>query len=603
MVPYPRFTKLIIDHIFTTYPDIPKILNEPNHLVAEVMQTNAYKVYAADFNLVVPMTQLQPPVSSQGTYRTPSAPRSLNPQITPKKKEESKSGKSSVHRIPLKFKTKKRKQPDLELRKDSKSGSTRVFIGFLGSFKTKKSKQPDLRTPNLNLRARYLLDEDVNQIVEIDKSGANKFVDDMIMSQEYPGTRIDPGSQKESLKALKVVDYVAIDEEEEETAKPELIQRKWKDSLEINDTPLTTPTRSPRIETISTDKDVLKELTALRATSSKVPLPNNGKLLLKKIVEALEDVLPKLVTKATDLNKKHNLPWLVVDAIKLEREKYKAKLSFMISDVADAFLRNYKNTNILHVHLTSSSSSIPDLQHQLYMKTKDDPQAQNVDFAIWIALKYKFDKSSTLVDSCRPDFFFMQDHNDHHDDDSLPEGESSAKRQKIDQETDDDEVPSEEYCYAIVFGMISGSIVWQRRVEDLTLQVLDNPALVYQGCDRNLNAPTRKINYWENGILKALNVFIRSSVTALTLMVPGIEDLSPYSIIAIPFVGLIYKNSKKEKKVMNIDETPKFCVATLEKSVEDVKKINLDVKHGFKDPSLSEEDAEIMKFFEENIQD
>ena len=37
--------------------------------------------------------------------------------------------------------------------------------------------------------------------------------------------------------------------------------------------------------------------------------------------------------------------------------------------------------------------------------------------------------------------------------------------------------------------------------------------------------------------------------------------------------------------------------------LKNVKKINLDVKHGFKDPSLSEEDAEIMKFFEENIQD
>ncbi|GKD69617.1 hypothetical protein Tco_1323707 [Tanacetum coccineum] len=561
MVPYPRFTKLIIDHILTTYPDIPKILNEPNHLVVEVMQTNAYKVYAADFNLVVPMTQPQPPVSSQGTYRTPSAPRSLNPQITPKKKEESKSGKSSVHRIPLKFKTKKRKQPDLEL-------------------PILTAERIDLDNMTEAQILSYMLAK-----IEIDKSGANKFVDDMIMSQEYPGTRIDPGSQKESLKALKVVDYVAIDEEEEETAKPELIQRKWKDSLEINDTPLTTPTRSPRIETISTDKDVLKELMALRATSSKVPLPNNGKLLLKKIVEALEDVLPKLVTKATDLNKKHNLPWLVVDAIKLEREKYKAKLSFMISDVADAFLRNYKNTNILHVHLTSSSSSIPDLQHQLYMKTKDDPQAQNVDFAIWIALKYKFDKSSTLW---------------------VP---TTADKKQIEVSLDNmirSRCESgEEYTYHLdqMNIYMENQIVWQRRVEDLTLQVLDNPALVYQGCDRNLNAPTRKINYWENGILKALNVFIRSSVTALTLMVPGIEDLSPYSIIAIPFVGLIYKNSKKEKKVLNIDETPKFCVATLEKSVEDVKKINLDVKHGFKDPSLSEEDAEIMKFFEENIQD
>ncbi|GJS88759.1 hypothetical protein Tco_0771395 [Tanacetum coccineum] len=39
-------------------------------------------------------------------------------------------------------------------------------------------------------------------------------------------------------------------------------------------------------------------------------------------------------------------------------------------------------------------------------------------------------------------------------------------------------------------------------------------------------------------------------------------------------------NSKKERRVMNIDEIPKFCDATLERVLENVKKINLDVKHG-----------------------
>ncbi|GKC88127.1 NADH dehydrogenase [ubiquinone] iron-sulfur protein 1, mitochondrial, partial [Tanacetum coccineum] len=39
----------------------------------------------------------------------------------------------------------------------------------------------------------------------------------------------------------------------------------------------------------------------------------------------------------------------------------------------DSFLRNYMNNNIIHVHSTeSASSSIPDLQQQLYLKMKDD---------------------------------------------------------------------------------------------------------------------------------------------------------------------------------------------------------------------------------------
>nr|GFA70832.1 hypothetical protein [Tanacetum cinerariifolium] len=95
---------------------------------------------------------------------------------------------------------------------------------------------------------------------------------------------------------------------------------------------------------------------------------------------------------------------------------------------------------------------------------------------------------------------------------------------------------------------------------------------------------------------------IKVNLTAPTLMVPSIEDLSPYSIIAIPFVRLVYENSKKEGRFMNIDDIPKFCNA-IGKSAEECKKINLDVKHGFKYPPLSEQDAEIIRIFEECIQD
>nr|GEU53766.1 putative reverse transcriptase domain-containing protein [Tanacetum cinerariifolium] len=40
---------------------------------------------------------------------------------------------------------------------------------------------------------------------------------------------------------------------------------------------------------------------------------------------------------------------------------------------------------------------------------------------------------------------------------------------------------------------------------------------------------------------------LKVNLTVPTLTVPCIEDLSPYSIIAIPFIGLICENSKKEK--------------------------------------------------------
>ncbi|GKD84407.1 hypothetical protein Tco_1355561, partial [Tanacetum coccineum] len=68
-------------------------------------------------------------------------------------------------------------------------------------------------------------------------------------------------------------------------------------------------------------------------------------------------------------------------------------------------------------------------------------------------------------------------------------------------------------------------------------------------------------------------------------------------------IGLIYENNKKEKRVMVIKEIPNFCDATLKILLEKVNKFNLDVKHGYADPNLSDEDAEYIKFYEEYIKE
>ncbi|GKC73762.1 RNA-directed DNA polymerase, partial [Tanacetum coccineum] len=63
------------------------------------------------------------------------------------------------------------------------------------------------------------------------------------------------------------------------------------------------------------------------------------------------------------------------------------------------------------------------------------------------------------------------------------------------------------------------------------------------------------------------------------------------------------KNSKKEKRIMDIDEILKFCDATLKRGLKEVKKINFDVKHGYANPTLNEDDAEFMMFYEEYIKE
>ncbi|GJY73643.1 integrase, catalytic region, zinc finger, CCHC-type containing protein [Tanacetum coccineum] len=112
-IPYPRFTKIIVSHYMTIFPEISRrardmyhnlqdddimknIFNSGRHedkvgrqildwmITEEMKHTEHYRMYAEVFRLDVPLTQLQPTESTQGTYRTPSAPRRstcLTPQL------------------------------------------------------------------------------------------------------------------------------------------------------------------------------------------------------------------------------------------------------------------------------------------------------------------------------------------------------------------------------------------------------------------------------------------------------------------------------------------------------------------------------------------
>ncbi|GJX66891.1 hypothetical protein Tco_0302618 [Tanacetum coccineum] len=100
------------------------------------------------------------------------------------------------------------------------------------------------------------------------------------------------------------------------------------------------------------------------------------------------------------------------------------------------------------------------------------------------------------------------------------------------------------------------------------------------------------VDYAETGLLWSLSVFIRS-----------IKKYKTFSIIFEPVYGIIYKNNKKEKRVMRHQEIPKFCDATLKRVLEGLKSYNNDVKHGYVTSSLSKEDVEYLQLFEEGIEE
>ncbi|GJR79612.1 hypothetical protein Tco_0150397 [Tanacetum coccineum] len=130
-------------------------------------------------------------------------------------------------------------------------------------------------------------------------------------------------------------------------------------------------------------------------------------------------------------------------------------------------------------------------------------------------------------------------------------------------------------------------------------------------------------DYAETGLLWSLSVFIRSSViwervhdfqlgiksyqqkvnlTAPTISFPGVEKHKMFSIIYEPVHGIIYKNRKKEKRVMRHSEIHKFCDATLIRVLEGLKSYNNDVKYGYAQRELTNDEVEYLKLFEEEIE-
>ncbi|GJU35065.1 hypothetical protein Tco_1183419 [Tanacetum coccineum] len=94
---------------------------------------------------------------------------------------------------------------------------------------------------------------------------------------------------------------------------------------------------------------------------------------------------------------------------------------------------------------------------------------------------------------------------------------------------------------------------------------------------------------------------INVNLTALTLTFPGIEAREPYSIVDKPNTCLIYLNNKGEKRLIFLVDIVKFCDATLEKVLNEVKLKIFQSEPWKKSPLLGELDRDIMRALEREI--
>nr|GEU66527.1 hypothetical protein [Tanacetum cinerariifolium] len=93
------------------------------------------------------------------------------------------------------------------------------------------------------------------------------------------------------------------------------------------------------------------------------------------------------------------------------------------------------------------------------------------------------------------------------------------------------------------------------------------------------------------------------NLTAPTITFPGIEKFNVFSVISEPVHRIIYKNNKKEKRVMRHQKVHKFYDASLKRVLEGLKSYNNDVKHRYVSQTLRNEYAKYLKLFEEEIQE
>ncbi|GKB53424.1 retrovirus-related pol polyprotein from transposon TNT 1-94 [Tanacetum coccineum] len=288
MIPYPRFTKIIVSHYMTAFPDISKITRDRYHNLAddvmikrifnsgkskgvigmkipdwmitdEIKLTENYQLYAEVFGVDVPMTQSQPIESTQGTHT----------EIA--EGESSTLRKFTIIRLRIPSRQSTRLTLPTPIPKTDEADDLVLQDTLQVSLAKRKSHEELEAKQNVEKVKEHLMAEEIEKLVK-GSENVEEYVevanDD---NQTNPGTILEPRSDKERPKVEKIANIsqpVNVIEEEEESAEDdyELKRReKGKEIEESRNTPSPTTTRSLRTHStlISSKTEKLQELTKI----------------------------------------------------------------------------------------------------------------------------------------------------------------------------------------------------------------------------------------------------------------------------------------------------------------------------------------------------
>ncbi|GJW07288.1 hypothetical protein Tco_1569711 [Tanacetum coccineum] len=420
------------------------------------------------------LTQSQPTESTQGTHRTPSAPRSPNPKMDTA--ESSAPKRSTVIHFCLPERRSTRLTPPALVPTVDKADEMILQDTLQISLAEHKSREEQEARENVELVKEHLATVEIEKMME----GSVNVIDDSLLHKnddpKIPGTRLEPRSDKES---------------------PEVEINKDKEVEITNDEEVEITNVVIPVNVNEEEEEITDEVYELKRREK-------GKI----VEESRSTPFPSIRSPRFILD-----PNLRIQGNFRNDEEENGNGEF-----AKAILQEHGN-----IHATISSQYQKAIDNHIPSQVDASPQ----DIAIWLALQMKFESLQVPQTTCRTSVVRPRDQDDPHDD-AHPEGENRGKRQNT----------SEYEAY------VSGvSSVIRERVHDFQLGIES-----YQ----------QKVN-----------------LTTPTISFPGIEKYKMFSIIYELVHGIIYKNSKKEKRVMRHSEIHK---------------------------DLTNEEVEYLKLFEEEIE-
>ncbi|GJR67183.1 hypothetical protein Tco_0013248 [Tanacetum coccineum] len=390
-IPYPRFTKIIISHYMTIFPDISRRARDAYHnlqdddimknifnsgrnknkvrmripawmITDEMKLTEHYKMYAEVFGLDVPLTQSQPTESTQGTHRTLSAPRSPNPAT--ETAESSVPKRSTVIRFRLPSRQSARLTPPVPVPTAEKADEMILQDMIQVSLAEHKSHEEQEARENVALVYEHLAAEEIEKLVEesenVDDSSPPRHDDTSI-----PGTR-----SPRNLSTLVSLDTEKLQEltvthptPSSGSSAPKLTKTNRLLSL-IK----AKPNRFKRY------KSFFHELQGrygyLFAHLKKTFMPQTSSdQLVDNLHDVMMETLPSLVKEKVTEQVKKEVPAQISSQIQ-------NAIDNVIPSLVDASVRSYMSGHILHVHLAQVQSSSVLEQHQFYLAMKADPLAK-----------------------------------------------------------------------------------------------------------------------------------------------------------------------------------------------------------------------------------